>query len=92
MHIGPFFPDESPQWTSTPGASSSPSQNQPPTSLDTPHLGASDNDLNERFQYASCPHCHSHRARLTKHSREQWNVFSIFCPFCGYEDADVSDT
>ncbi|MBV9616772.1 MAG: hypothetical protein JO011_08970 [Ktedonobacteraceae bacterium] len=45
----------------------------------------------ERFQYASCPQCHTTRARLTKQIRKSWHLFSIFCPFCGYEDADVSD-
>jgi hypothetical protein len=87
MHIGPFFSDEIPQWTSP--LSTSSSQSQPPASLNTPHSGSSSD---ERFQYASCPQCHSHRARLTKHTRGQWHIFSIFCPFCGYEDADVSDT
>ncbi len=46
---------------------------------------------NEQFQYATCPQCHSDRARLTKQILESLNLFGIFCPFCGYEDSDVSD-
>ena len=57
----------------------------PPTS--TPSYSGT----TEQFQYVSCPHCHSNRARLTVQTREQGKLFSIFCPFCGYEDADVSD-
>lgn len=45
----------------------------------------------ERFQYATCPQCRSDRARLTKQIMESLRLFSIFCPFCGYEDSDVSD-
>lgn len=89
MHIGPFPLNEGPR-RSTPNAFSSSSRDQPPASLDPPRAALPGGD--ERFQYASCPHCHSHRARLTKRIREHGNVFSIFCPFCGYEDADVSDT
>lgn len=46
---------------------------------------------NERFQYATCPQCRSDRARLTKQMLESLRLFGIFCPFCGYEDSDVSD-
>ncbi len=46
---------------------------------------------NERFQYATCPQCRSDRARLTKQILESLRLFGIFCPFCGYEDSDVSD-
>jgi len=46
---------------------------------------------NERFQYATCPQCRSDRARLTKQIGKNWQLFGIFCPFCGYEDSDVSD-
>lgn len=46
---------------------------------------------NERFQYATCPQCRSDRARLTRQILESLRLFSIFCPFCGYEDSDVSE-
>jgi Zn finger protein HypA/HybF involved in hydrogenase expression len=46
---------------------------------------------NERFQYATCPQCRSDRARLTRQILESLRLFSILCPFCGYEDSDVSE-
>ena len=46
---------------------------------------------NEHFQYATCPQCRSDRTRLIKQILEKLSLFGIFCPFCGYEDSDVSD-
>jgi hypothetical protein len=62
-----------------------------PLSSNTSPLHPAAGEAIEPFQYASCPCCHSHRAKLTKHINDYKTSFNIHCPACGYRDIDVCD-
>jgi hypothetical protein len=69
-------------------SSSVPQPSLPPRASSAP---PTPREASESFQYASCPHCHSHRAKLTKYTNTYKTFFSINCPYCGYNDNDVLD-
>jgi len=48
-------------------------------------------EATEGFLYASCPHCHARRARVSKQIKEYKTLFRIHCSDCGYDDDDVGD-